>query len=130
MGKEPIEEKLGFLSKLYNEARANKTPPRIEERICQTVEELQNDLMKSNDYFNKLKKRPGSTAQKALLVINLIGDGTLIGSGSLKSARKCAHHFITKADFLESYLADADTARSKKAHLLDLERRLKSAGLA
>ena len=86
--------------------------------------------MKSTDYYKKLKKRPGSTAQKALIVIDLIGDGALIGADMLKLARKCAHDFTKKADFLESYLADADASRSKKALLLDLERRLKSAGLA
>lgn len=130
-GKEgPLEEKLGFLGKVHKETKSNKLPPRIEDRICRTLEELQAELLESNDYFKKLETRSGSTAKKALIVIDLIGEGALVGAGTLKTARKSAHDFMKKADFLESYLADSDAAQSKKARLQDLERRLKSAGLA
>jgi len=126
----PLEEKLGFLAKVYKETKANNLPPRIEDRICRTLEELQAEILESNDYFKKLETLPGSTAKKALIVIDLIGEGSLIGAGTLKTARKSAHDFMKKADFLESYLADSDATQSKRARMQDLERRLKSAGLA
>ncbi|WP_028466352.1 hypothetical protein [Nisaea denitrificans] len=130
-GKEgSIEEKLGFLGKVHKETKANNLPPRIEDRICRTLEELQEELLENNDYFKKLETRPGSTAKKALIVIDLIGEGSLIGAATLKTARKSAHDFMKKADFLESYLADSDATQSKRARMQDLERRLKSAGLA
>lgn len=125
-----LEEKLGFLATVHKETKTNNLPPRIEDRICRTLEELQAEMLESNDYFKKLETRPGSTAKKALIVIDLIGEGALIGAGTLKAARKSAHDFMKKPDFLESYLADSDATQSKKARMQDLERRLKSAGLA
>ena len=116
----PLEEKLGFLAKVHKDTKANNLPPRIEDRICRTLEELQ----------AKLETRSGSTAKKALIVIDLIGEGSLIGAANLKAARKSAHDFMKKADFLESYLADSDASQSKKTRMQELERRLKSAGLA
>tara|TARA_E500000318_G_C3551700_1_gene209199 strand:- start:41 stop:1513 length:1473 start_codon:yes stop_codon:yes gene_type:complete len=126
----PLEEKLGFLAKVHKDTKANNLPPRIEDRICRTLEELQAELLEKADYFKKLETRSGSTAKKALIVIDLIGEGSLIGATNLKAARKSAHDFMKKADFLESYLADGDASQSKKTRMQELERRLKSAGLA
>lgn len=126
----PLEEKLDLLAKTHKEAKSNRLPPRIEDRICRTLEGLQTDVLESSDYFKKLEARPGSTAEKALIVINMIGEGILVGNGNLKTARKSAHDLMKKADFLESYLTDAGANQSKKALLQDLERRLTSAGLA
>ena len=124
------EEILGFIGKIFKEAKANKFPPRIEDRICRTLEEIQTDLLESSDYFKKLERRSGSTATKALIVIDMIGEGILVGSSNLAIARKSAHDFMKKPDFLETYLADGDASASKKARLQTLEKRLKAAGLA
>ena len=134
-----LEEKLGFLAKVHKDTKANNLPPRIEDRICRTLEELQAELLEKADYFKKLETRSGSTAKKALIDLraaneetcwDLIGEGTLVGAANLKAARKSAHDFMKKADFLESYLADSDASQSKKTRMQELERRLKSAGLA
>jgi len=124
------EDKLALLAKVFKEARANQFPPRIEERICGIIEELQTTILEQSGFFKKLESRSGTTAAKALKVIDLLADGTLVGSGNVKIARKTAHDFMKKPDFLESYLVDATNAQNRKAKLRDLEQRLKAAGLA
>jgi hypothetical protein len=125
-----LEDKLALLAKVFKEARANKFPPRIEDRICNIVEELQASMLEQADFYKKLEARAATTAAKALKVINLLADGTVVGSGNVKTARKAAHDFMKKPDFLESYLADSSDAQKKKSMLKDLEQRLKAAGLA
>lgn len=125
-----LEDKLALLAKIHNETKANKFPPRIEDRICSIAEEQQANLLATANFYKKLEGRSATTAAKALKVIALIADGILIGSDNLKLARKTAHDFMKKPDFLESYLADGGEAQDKKARLKSLEEQLKAAGLA
>ncbi|WP_420406307.1 hypothetical protein [Nisaea sp.] len=125
-----LEDKLALLAKIFKETKANRFPPRIEDRICGAVEELQATILEQSGFYKKLDARSNTTAAKALKVIDLLADGILVGSGNVKVARKSAHDFMKKPDFLESYLSDAADAQSKKSMLRDLEQRLKAAGLA
>lgn len=125
-----LEDKLALLAKIHKETKANRFPPRIEDRICNVAEELQAALLEKSNFYKKLDSRQATTAAKALKVINLLADGTLIGSGNVKFARKTVHDFMKKPDFLESYIAEGGGTADKKAHLKNLEQRLKAAGLA
>ena len=125
-----LEDKLALLAKIHKETKANRFPPRIEDRICGIAEELQTALLEKAEFYKKLDGRSGTTAAKALKVINLLADGTLVGSDNVKAARKTAHDFMKRPDFLESYIAEGGATADKRAHLKNLEDRLKAAGLA
>lgn len=119
---------LKLLADIHRETANESLPFRFRDRIRQTTEALQADIIERSKFFAILEKRAGSSAEKALSFIDLIVDGILVGKANVDAARKQAIGYVKQGDFLESYLA-ADTNGDRKTRLQDLERRLRLAGL-
>ena len=92
-------------------------------------ERLQDEFIKSTNFFRSLDQESKDPSKKALLLMQLCSRGGFIEGPHLEAARKLIAHYIMQPQFLPQYLADAKTNEARNQKIDDLKRYLLDAGI-
>ncbi|RKQ70557.1 hypothetical protein [Oceanibaculum indicum] len=125
-----VPERLRGLTELHTILMGAPLPSVFRGKLQLRMEEVQNNLLDESGILDRIVKRGGNSAEKALPLIDLCCNDTLIKGSNLRRVRELAQRHIKQPDFLPSILAAATDDADRVKRMQDLHDRLIEAGLA
>lgn len=125
-----VPERLRGLTELHTILMGAPLPSVFRGKLQLRMEEVQNNLLDESAILDRIVKRGGNSAEKALPLIDLCCNDTLIKGANLRRVRELAQRHVKQPDFLPSILAAATDDADRVKRMQDLHDRLIEAGLA
>ena len=125
-----VPERLRGITELHQILMGAPLPSVFRGKLQLRMEEVQNTLLDESAILDRITKRGKTTADKALPLIDLCCNDTLIKGANLRRVRELAQRYIKQPDFLTSVMAGAANDADRKTRLTELHDRLIEAGLA
>ncbi len=114
---------------VHREISAAPLPDVFKGKLTTRLEGVQERLLAESELLAKLEKRAKSSAEAALTLLDLVGNGTFIRGPSLDQARRSLDRLLKKPDFLASYLQGAADDEDRKRRAIALQQKLRAAGI-
>jgi len=125
-----VPERLRGLTELHTILMGAPLPSVFRGKLQLRMEEIQNNLLDESGILDRIVKRGSNSSEKALPLIDLCCNDTLIKGSNLRRVRELAQRHIKQPDFLPSILAAATDDADRVKRMQDLHDRLIEAGLA
>lgn len=97
-------------------------------RLCARLEQAQDELVRANELLASME-RQGSTADKAMALLDLCRPDVLVAKTVRNWVKRQAVSHMQQADFLPCFLEGAKTEAEKTQRLLVLQQRMAQAGM-
>lgn len=125
-----VPERLRGLTELHQILMGAPLPSVFRGKLQLRMEEVQNTLLDESAILDRITKRGKTAADKALPLIDLCCNDTLIKGANLRRVRELAQRYVKQPDFLPGVIASASDDADSKKRLKELHDQLIEAGLA
>lgn len=125
-----VPERLRGLTELHQILMGAPLPSVFRGKLQLRIEEVQNTLIDESAILDRIARRGNNAADKALPLIDLCCNGTLIKGANLRRVRELAERYIKQPDFLPGIIANASDDADRVKRMTELHNRLIEAGLA
>jgi hypothetical protein len=121
--------KLRILANLYRAIIAAPLGSAEKAAFGQKVAGMQSSFIASTRFFANIEKQVMPTAKKAFQVIDYCQEGCFIPGENLEKAKALVRHYLSRPDFMDSYVGHIPSQEGKREMLSSLKERLDKLGI-